>query len=284
MRRSTLGLLALSLAACSPKKPALPLPTPGLSDPEAVLAAFRDAPSLGTLRARARLRVKSPDRNVSTPASLVLSGPDRLRVDILTPLGTPFAILATDGAALHAWLQRGSTFLRGDDAIAVLGAATGDLLGTEDLLDVLTGRLPLDDAQVNAAEPTALGDVRLVLSKTSAPEHRLVAVLDPTTHLVRSLRVHEALDTAPDELGPERLAVTYPGALQTEGGVWRPDAVVVELPDLGWTVTLDITGWEVLPEAPDVFTLSPPPGAQEQDLLTVLGELAAPSSPTGQSD
>jgi hypothetical protein len=124
----------------------------------------------------------------------------------------------------------------------------------------------------------------LVLSKTSAPEHRLVAVLDPTAHLVRSLRVHEALDTAPDELGPERLAVTYPGALQTEGGVWRPDAVVVELPDLGWTVTLDITGWEVLPEAPDVFTLSPPPGAQEQDLLTVLGELAAPSSPTGQSD
>lgn len=284
MRRSMLGLLALSLAACGPKKPSLPLPTPGLSDPDAVVAAFRAAPALEALRVRARLRVETPDRSVSTPASLVLGGPDRLRVDVLTPLGTPFAVLATDGTALNVWIQRSSTFLRGDNALEVLGEATGDVLETSDLLAVLTGRLPVPDARVERATATALGGVELVLAKDSAPAYRLVAQLDPAARLVRALRLHEAPPGASTELGPARVAVRYPGARATDNAGWRPEAVVVELPDLGWTVTLDITSWEPLSEAPDVFALAPPKGAQEQDLVTVLRQMAASRASAAQAD
>lgn len=273
MRLRTLCLMGLALVACGPKKaPSPPIPVPGLVDAAAVVAEFRAAPAPGPLRARAKLRISSPSRNVTTPAALLLDGPDRLRLDVLTPIGSTFAIFATDGEAMHAWLQKDATFLRGDDAVAVLGRATGGVIGVPDLLDLLTGRLPVDDATVLHATPHKTG-VEVILGRPTIPDYRLRAMLDPQADLVRELAVHQVTGPEPTALGDVLVRVTYPGERAAGEGTWRPDDVVVELPSLGWTVTLDVTQWEELAEAPDVFTLEPVSGATERDLLQVLDQL-----------
>jgi outer membrane biogenesis lipoprotein LolB len=262
------ALIAPGLSGCGGKKRV----QTAQAAPEAAVQAFRDAAPPRTLRGRFKLRLSGPDVDGATQAGMVLDRPNRLRLDIQTPLGTPLLLMATDGVALNAWVQRNATFYRGDDALAVLSEVTGGVVGVADLLDILTGRLPADEASVLDARAVE-GGVQVILGKESVPDFRIRAVLDPAILLVRELDVAPAAGRAPTDLGPPVLTVRYPDAMKTEVGP-LPEELVAALPTLGWTLELEFHTWDVLGVVPDVFTLEPVAGAQQADLVESLRGLA----------
>jgi hypothetical protein len=58
-----------------------------------------------------------------------------------------------------------------------------------------------------------------------------------------------------------------------------PEELVLTVPTLGWTVELEFDVWDELGVIPNVFTLAPPPGVVEKDLVGAITELAASKTP-----
>lgn len=265
-----MALLAPGLTACRKKPPAPPAPR--VAAQPVFEAAVAQAP-VPTLRARFKLKVDGPTVDGGTRAGLVLDRPDRLRVDVLTPLGGPMLLMATDGAALHAWSQRDATFFRGDDAVAVLGELTGGVLGLSALLDLLVGRVPAEGLEALHLQPVDRG-AQIILGSPELPDFRVRAVVDPTTLRLRELDVAPAAGAAPTALGAPVFTARYAGTVAVGERV-LPAHLTVALPTLGWTLELDFLSWERLEEAPAVFELPVPPGATEVDLVERLRSLQA---------
>ncbi len=261
-------MVALVLAGCGGKKKV----QLAQADPEAAVAAFRQAAPARTLRGRFKLKISGPGVEGTTSAGLVINRPDQIRLDVNTPLGTPMLLLATDGKAMNAWVQKSATFFRGDDALNVLKELTGGVVGVADLLDILTGRLPLDGATVLDSRPVP-GGVQVVLGKEEVPGYRMRAVLDPRVALVRQIEVAAVDGPKPTDLGKPVLKVRYPDVMHSEGG-FLPEEMSIDLPTLGWKVDLEFHTWDVLGVVPDVFVLQSPPGAAEKDLVETLRNMA----------
>jgi len=196
---------------------------------------------------------------------MVLAAPDQLRIDILTPLNTPLAYVASDGAALHAWVQQEKTFYRGDDAQQALSELIGDGVGSQDALAVLTGSLPLPAAEVLDAR---YDDARGMLRATfAAPEGSQLRAWLGEDGRVGALELSR---------GQELLLVVDYGGHEDFDGTLLPTELELSIPVVGWSVSLDIKGWDALAEAPSVFSISAPPGATELDLIETLKSRAVP--------
>ena len=277
-----LSLLWLGVAACAPKEGA----RSPRRDPSAVVEQQRDAPAPFALQARFDITVKGPATGGSTKGGLVMHAPDRLRVEILTPLGTPFYTLATDGRALHVWSPRDTTFYRGDDALVVLGALSGGAVSPADLLSIFMARLPLPEAPLLSAVAVDR-DVAVVLGAPKVPgcaeggaaaglrceDLRLRALLDPRKDVVLSLELGRSGPDGGLELAETFATVTY-SDFRRVGRAWLPEGLVVSLPSLGWTLEVEVNAWDELGAIPDAFGLVPPPGAVQKSLVETLTRLA----------
>lgn len=244
---------------------------------EALVAQARSRTVPQALRATLGISVQGPTTSGSTRGGLITHRPDDLRVDVFTPLNTPLAYLASDGQALHVWLQQKQTFYRGDDVGAVLDELLGGLAGVGDLIDLLTGTLPLREAPVlDARYDTERGQLRVVLQ--GPPPVQIQAWLTPAEDgaLLQTLLVLQPPAEAP------LVRAEYTDYMRVEG-VMLPKAIDLTLPALGWTIGLRIDTWNALGQIPDVFQLSPPPGAVEKDLIESLRELAE-AQPDGRLD
>lgn len=223
------------------------------------------------LQAGFNVRLSGPGQSGSTTGALVIAAPDRVRINVQTPLSTPLLYLASDGRALHAWTQQTSTFFRGDDALAVLHELTGGAVGVADFVAVLTGRLPLTDGRLLAARAVD-GGVQVVLE---APDGaRVRAVVDPQKDLLTSLEVGPGDPATAADLRDVWVRFTWPDTMRFEGR-HMPEELKVEIPSLGWTLDITFHTWDAPGAVPEVFTLAPPPGATEKDLVTALREMAA---------
>ncbi len=251
-------VLLLGLVACGPKKPAAP------ADPGAVVSALRARELPRALKAAFVVKIEGPDLQGSTTGAMVLARPDQFNINIQTPLRTPLVYLASDGAVVHAYLQQDGTFYRGDDALAVFAELTGGAVGVADLLQVLTGGLPLPDADV--VDVAATEDA-VTLSMKAPADAELRAAIDLRTGLVRTLSVRK--DGVGDLFLVDIVRVTR------FGGGALPEELRLVLPTLGWTATLTFTLWDELGVIPDVFVLEKPAGAAEKDLVEALRAVAA---------
>lgn len=254
------GLTLLCLGACG-KRGSYRLV---VEDPAAVVAGVRARKMPENLQASFRIELTGPEGGGSTVGGMVVARPDRIRMDIQTPFRTPLFIMATDGKALHVWDQQRSTFLRGDDAIGVLGEMTGGAVVVADLATMLIGGLPLPGATVGGVG--VVGE--RVEVRLNAPGGLVVqAGLEPRRLLVEDLRIGRG-DAAcvGCSLEPVFARVNIEEHVLVNGD-WLPQELRIELPGAGWTIELSVKAWEQLSQVPDVFTLAPPPGATEADLI-----------------
>jgi hypothetical protein len=133
----------LALAACA--KEVRPARVP-VDDPDRVVRELRGRDLPAGLSAPFRIKVEAPGRGGSTVGGLLIGAPDKVRVDVQTPLRTSLYMVATDGAALHVWDAQASTFYRGDDGVAALAALSQGAVQAVDVVQLLTGGLPLSGA------------------------------------------------------------------------------------------------------------------------------------------
>lgn len=220
------------------------------------------------LQARFGIRVQGPDFSGTTSGAMILLDPDKLRIEIRSPVGPPLFILASDGKALNAWASKDSMYYRGDDALAVLKELTGGAVSTSDLIAMLTGGLPLEAAEIVDLGANPDGSTRVVFAPIENLQVR--ASLD-SQHEVLS---HVSLLLL-DEEGNSRsvLEVDYADLMRVSGSR-MPAEIVIEAPTIGWRATLEIHTWDELGKIPDAFDLQPPPGSTEADLVSTIKELA----------
>ena len=267
-----LATLALSLLACGPKAPSGRSPR---VDPAIVVEKLRAQRASYALKGQFSISVRGPGTGGSTTGGLILHAPNSLRVDLLTPLRTPFYALSADGKALHLWSPRANTFYRGDDAVAVLGQLSGGAIQTADLLSILTADLPFANAPVLFAEVVPEG-VHVLLG---GPERaRAEAWVNPRRRRVERLRFGLAADPQSSPISQTYAEVVYTDFMKV-GREQLPEELVLTVPTLGWTVELEFDVWDELGVIPNVFTLAPPPGVVEKDLVGAITELAASKTP-----
>ena len=231
-------------------------------DSRSVVEDFRHRPVPFALQARFSFSLQGPQLSGASTGVLVLHAPDRFRLEILTPLSTPLMVIASDGQHLNAYRHDEQVFYRGDDAPAVLSSMLAGQVGVSDILALITGGLPLPDAPI--VEATDQGDhtVRAVLQ---GPEDvQVVAILAPRRGILSELGVVRQ---------SEPVVVVHYGDDVRLRRVHLPEEVTIEMPALGWTLSLAVQSWDELGVIPDAFTLAPPKGAEERDLVQTLTDL-----------
>lgn len=259
MNRTLLLFLLIAATGCRRH-----VPRGAALDPAAVVEDFRRREVPRALQARFRFSVQGPALSGASTGRLVVSRPDRFRVEILTPLSTPLLVVVCDGRSLHAWRNDRQVFYRGDDAVAVLQRLTGGAVGAADVVALFTAGLPLPGAPVLSARD--LGDDRVEAVLQGPRETAVRATIDHRAGLLRALQVEPAGAVVPaarlEWEGEERLR-----------RVRLPEELKADLPSLGWTMEVEVSEWDELGAIPDVFSLSPPAGAEEVDVVAALDAL-----------
>lgn len=259
-----MGLSLVLAVGCAPKR----VPK---SDAVRVVEEVRERSMPRALQARFQIKVGTGMTAGSTTGAIVTHMPNRFRLEILTPLGTPMYTVASNGTAIHAWSQQKATFYQGTDAMRVLTELTGGVVGMADVLQLLTGGLPLSDAPMLASEVQDDG----VLVVLEAPENiRVRALIDPRRSWVRRVEIGRTTDDAPTELKEVLAVFNVTDHMHSPGG-WYPEEMLIELPPVGWTLALSFHTWDELGVIPDVFDIQAPPGAKVEDLEASLRAAAS---------
>ncbi len=234
----------------------------GAADPTEVLAAARAARQPFALRGAFSVTLRRGDTSVSTRGAMVLHEPDQFRVEVMGPVGTPLVIVASDGRALNVYSAQNMTLYQGSNAPAALRELTGGALTLADVVRVLTGHLPLPGAEVRSQSVDEAG----VMVTLAGPEGAEVSAhLNPKTALMNDLSVSRA--------GESMLKLSYGRAVKV-GRSQLPGSFTLDVPALDLGVTITVDSWDELGQIPDVFTLTPPAGAEQKDLLQALQEEA----------
>jgi len=267
-----LMLLGFALACAKPRGPMVPV-----GDPEVVVAMARSRPMMDAMNGRFSLTVNTGEREVTIPVSMLFDHPDRFRIELYSPFGTPLMTSTSDGKSLHVWSQRDRIFYAGHEASEVLKRITGGEVGIDDFLAILTGKLPLVDAEILHIGRTVFEDDGVVIVMLGPDEIRVRAVIDPKSGLVRQLRVDPPMEQSGYEepSGEPILQVNYDGQMRQDKVV-LPASIEVTMPRIGWTVRLNAKRWGSLSEAPEAFDLVAPPGATIKDLRETLEQMAQP--------
>lgn len=254
--RALLCASVIWISACG-KRPSGPA-----ADPAAVLAEARARDLPFALRGAFSVTIRRGEAELGTRGGLVLHEPDRFRVEILGPVGTPALIVASDGRAIDVWNAQDQIFYHGPDAASVLAELTGGAVGLSDVVRVLTASLPLPDAPVRSA---TMEDGALALALAGAEGVDVLARVDAKTGLLAELSVQR---------DGERLVHLAYGESKKVGRVRLPWLMSLEIPSLSLGLELDVVSWDELGQVPEVFRLTPPAGATEKDLVSSLREAA----------
>ena len=226
--------------------------------PEGVLEMARARPVPTTLQARYNIKIRSKLLDVagSTGGGLVTDRPGKGYLAILGPLGSPLLTVASDGEGLAATIPKNERHLVAADAEAVLQEATGGVAGMDDVLALLVGDLPFDEAKVKSKKRLPDGLVQITFAGPS--KTTVEVVLNGADGTPRQIRA----------LGPKGqpvLTANYEPFADRDGHL-MPTVVELVVPDLDLTVDLRYKTWKVLEEAPDVFVLQAPEGYDTESL------------------
>ncbi|MBN2797527.1 MAG: DUF4292 domain-containing protein [Deltaproteobacteria bacterium] len=201
----------------------------------------------------------------SVGGGVVIDRPGHGRLDLMHPVAGRLYSAVTDGEVAGVLMMDAKRHLVADHAEEVLSELTGGLAGVDDLLAVLVGDLPLDEAEVLSRQVDE-GALRVELA---GPDHtRLVAWLEPDQATVRRL---EGLDAE----GAVQLTVVYGPYTEVEGR-WLPESLHLEAPAAALVLELRYDRWVVPDTPPEVFDLSTPEGFAREPLEDVLRGLRGP--------
>lgn len=244
-------------------------------DPDTVVMVARTRSIPQTLRARFSVHISTPQQSVTLPGSLLIDQPNRVRAEIYSPFGTPLMYMVSDGQGLHAWDQRQKTFFHGAEAGEVLGHLTGGTVGLEDLLSVLTARLPMPDSEILLTGRTVFQEGGVELMLMGPDEMSVRTVVNPSNGVLTRLQVWEG--EASSDLtraeGGMILDVKYTGETRI-GRARLPETITMNLPQMGWTITIKIRSWSIVEASPTAFQLKAPSGARVVELADAIKRLS----------
>lgn len=258
MRRAAIaGLLAaMAFAGCA-TRPASHVAGPALG-PLPSAAAIFDAlaarrAAVRSLRAWARLSYVSPEESRRAKQLLVAERPDRLRMELLSPLGAMFVLAAADGA-LAAYARSESTVYRGAASAENLQRYIQVDLPIDTAVDLLLGSPPLD-AELGGIVSADGSTVKLWQEDG---EEISVAWFTPGLEPVRCERQ--------DADGRVILRAAFDD-YATIDGARIPTKLGIELPQTQRRIDIELSDTEINPPLPEtVFALQTPAGSREVDL------------------
>ena len=256
MKRLVLAGLCLLASGCKP----VVAPSPLVLDAVALVARAVAEPAPGPTYGSFSALLRLPGQSVSLQGTLLVSAPDRFRVELRGPIGPAQVIVTCNGQDATLWLTPKNTFSSIPDANAILGGLVGageGVGGSAVAASLLLGRLP---ALPGAPVLRAAGSVATSTWVRDDGAIFEAGIEGGTGHLV-SARALDAsgllLMNASWEAGP------------------FPSAMRVELPTLGVVADLRFSSWGAATPADTLFEGAPPEGA----VLKVLDLAALQSAP-----
>jgi hypothetical protein len=232
-----LGLL-LGLAACLHRRGEDP------AGPHAI-ERLRQAPRPYAYKAECSFRLDAPELGLtgSTGGTLILHRPSELYLQVRGPLGGVLFEMTVNEDVLGLRLPQKGLALQGRDPEAVLRALSGEALGVDALLALLTGRLPKNGLETLSMETR---EGRTVAQLRSPPSHPVLLSLDARG---RDLGMLEILDTS----GRPRLEILYGPMTRVERD-HLPEQISIRTPGRRLSATLKFRNWEILGQIPEVFS------------------------------
>lgn len=257
MRRALLGVVCIAAtAACAPRQPGRPAltvagPIPSAQEVLSALDAKRQ--SVRSLRALARFRYVSATEKRRAKQVLLVSRPDRLRCEVLSPFGPVFVFTARDGV-FAAYARGEHTVYRGvaspdnlERYISLqlpVAAAVDLMLGTPALPPGAGGSVSREDGYWKLWQNAAQGTYVTWFA----------AGLEPVRHERR------------DGEGRVLLRATFTNFAELDGHR-LPVEVTIELPASQQRLEMALTDVEVNPVLGEaLFGLETPSGSREVNL------------------
>lgn len=232
-------MLAFGLFAGCPKEP---VPSVVATNPAEALARAQAEVASGPVYAQFSAVVVTPDSRFTAVGTLVVSPPNRFRIELRGPIGPPQLVVTCDGTAVRAYLAPKNTFYESLDASSALGSLWGieSIDGATVATSLLLGRVP-----AMPGSPTVEGS-SLVWTRFDGA--RVALSLDQATaHLT-------AVDAVAAD-GTRRLRADWtPGTF--------PRALHAELPTLGAAADLSFDEWHVASPTDAAFVLAAPEGSK----------------------
>lgn len=237
----------LLLTGCPVVLPA----APDVVDPAALFERARTEPSPPSSYATFSTVITVGAQRLTANGTLVVSPPDRFRVELRGPIGPAQLVVTCNGHDVRAYVASENTYYIAVDADGALGRVLGAgeaVRGAAAATSLLMGRLPALDT---VPALSASGSVATA-TWTRADGARLALGVDSrTAHLTDA--------TATDASG-----------VLLFSGKWAPDAwptaLGVRLPSLGVAADLRFNEWKGASPTDAAFLLVPPQGSTVRDL------------------
>lgn len=249
--------LSVSLAGCTLTRP-LPRSQAPLQLPEAAelesLLNERQA-SLHSLRALARLRYRDGEESGSSRQVVIVSRPNRLRVEVLSILGTVFVVTADD-QTFSAYARDEATVYRGTPSQGLMARYARVALTPSELVSLVLASPELGAAGDTEVEfDDEIGALRL------RRKHRL----GDNTVWFSSTRLPLAAEQR-DGDGDVEWRAEF-GAYEEQGGFMLATQVNLEFPRRQRRIELSLQDAELNPSLDNsLFALPAPAGAKVVDL------------------
>lgn len=263
-------LLTSLLVACGPHTSERPPRV--YTDATELMAAARARALPAALAGSYGIHIESPLLGIqgTTRGGLLVQEPNRFRLDVMSPFGTPLVYAVSDGVGFNIFVVNKNTLYATPDAEALLRDASGGAAGLADIVAVLVGRAPFAEREVIDVQD---GEGEFVYTFAGPEGTRAELALDDADATTRRIAAYDAA-------GALALRAVYSEPLKIEGAS-LPGEVDVEVPALQLTVELSFKSWSPTEPGPEVFQAPAAAGAAAVDLGELLrkaraGELSPP--------
>jgi hypothetical protein len=229
---------------------------PSAADLEAQLAARRQA--VHSLRALAHLRYHDSQQSGTSREALIVVRPDRVRIEVLSMLGSVFLVTTNQGA-ITAYARQEDTVYRGAASPENLERYARVGLPVSDLIDiVLATPAPQPPDHDRVFFDAAIGAVRLV--RTLGDREQSVWFSPASIPVAAEER---------DDDGQLTWFATF-GGYEDHGGVPIATQLTIDLPRWSRSLRLRLRDVDVNPSLDNaVFAFQTPPGCKEVTLESI---------------
>jgi hypothetical protein len=218
-----------------------------------------------TLTAEAKAFVDAPENAGQYGLNLSVKKPASLRIEALTPLGDPAAVLVAHEGRFAMLDLRNNVFYRGPSTPENLSRLLPAPLRDDELVSLVLGGIPELPGAVPVAVRRDGGEVRLILS--TAPRAGDANALTQEVQLAEDLRVLEVRRIAAGGPQPRLLWSVRLDDHDGSSGQQVPRLLHLAVPDRRTEVDLHLRDLLVgRPPPSRAFALLPPPGVSVREL------------------
>ena len=260
MRACSAAVLFVALnglgAGCTATRPQLPSAAPAVlpsaADLDAALAVRRDA--VHSLRALARLRYRDTEQSVTSREAIIVSRPNRVRVEVLSLFGSVFLLVADDGQ-MTAYAREENTVYRGQASPQNLERYVHLGLPVDELVDIVLGTPPVRSGRAQVTFDAAAGAIRL--RRSFAQGAQTVWFSEASVPLASE---------ESDADGTARWRATF-GEYEDHGGIPVATRIGLDLPRWSQSMEIALHDLELNPTLDrSVFAFQAPSGTKVVDL------------------